>query len=150
MILKYMDGSWRLTLSDGKALGNYVFVDDVVEGHIDAMNYGKMNSKYIIGGINRSYNDFFKEINNIIGRLRIMLNIPASVALLHSKIEEELANRFNRYPMLTPGWVKLFLDDWAFTSDKAINEINYNITPLKTALERTIDWIEKNKKNNHK
>jgi farnesol dehydrogenase len=150
MILKYMDGSWRLTLSDGKALGNYVFVDDVVEGHIDAMNYGKMNSKYIIGGINRSYNDFFKEINNIIGRLRIMLNIPASVALLHSKIEEELANRFNRYPMITPGWVKLFLDDWAFTSDKAINEINYNITPLKTALERTIDWIEKNKKNNHK
>ena len=150
MILKYLDGKWRLTLSDGNAVGNYVLVDDVVEGHINAMKYGKKGSKYIIGGNNITYKDFFKEIDKIIGKSRIMLNIPAFIALLHSKIEEQLANRFNRYPMITPGWVKMFLDDWAFSSKKAINEINYNITPLQIALEQTIEWIEQRKKENHK
>ena len=150
MILKYLDGKWRLTLSDGNAVGNYVFVDDVAEAHINAMKYGKKGSKYIIGGDNISYNDFFKEIDKIIGKHRIMLNVPAAVALLHSKIEESLANRFTRYPTITPGWVKMFLDDWAFSSNKAIDEINYKITPLQNALKQTIEWIEQHKKKNHK
>ena len=150
MILKYLDGKWRLTLSDGNAMGNYALVDDVVVGHINAMKYGTKGSKYIIGGNNIKYKDFFNEIDKIIGKSRIMFNIPAFIALLHSKIEEQLANRFNRYPMITPGWVKMFLDDWAFSSSKAINEINYNITPLQIALERTIEWIEQSKKENRK
>jgi farnesol dehydrogenase len=150
MILKYLDGKWRLILSDGNAMGNYVFVDDVVEAHINAMNYGKKGSKYIIGGYNITYNDFFKEIDKIIGKSRMMLNVPAPVALFHSKIEESLANRFNRYPTITPGWVKMFLDDWTFSSKKAISEINFNITPLQRALEQTIEWIEHHKQKNHK
>jgi len=145
MILKYLNGSWRLKLSDGNAIGNYAFVDDVVDGHINAMSNGKNGSKYIVGGINISYNNFFKEIDNIIDKHRVMIKIPAKVALLHSKIEELLANRFNRYPTITPGWVKMFLDDWAFSSNKAINEINYSITPLQIALEKTIKWIEESK-----
>ncbi len=141
MILQYLKGSWRFKLSNGNAIGNYSFVDDVVNGHINAMQQGKKGAKYIIGGENISYNNFFNEIDKFLGTRRMMINIPANIAHLYSKIEEGLANRFNKYPVITPGWVKMFLDNWAFSSDKAISEINYNITPFQIALEKTIDWI---------
>ncbi len=144
MIVDYLRGKWRLKLSDGNAIGNYVYVNDLVDGLIAAMKYGNKGSKYVLGGANISYNKFFETVSEITGKQRFMLGVPAKIALMYSKIEEELANRFNRYPLITPGWIKVFLDDWAFSSSKAVLEINYKITPLKSALNSTIDWINHN------
>ena len=144
MIVDYLRGKWRLKLSDGNAIGNYVYVNDLVDGLIAAMKYGNKGSKYVLGGANISYNKFFGTVSEITGKRRFMLEVPAKIALLYSKIEEELANRFNKYPLITPGWIKVFLDDWAFSSSKAVLEINYKITPLKSALNSTIDWSNHN------
>lgn len=145
MLQKYLAGKWRLTLSDGNAIGNYVYVNDLVDGLIATMRYGKKGSKYILGGINISYNDFFKTVSDSVGKRRIMFKIPAKIALLYSRFEKELANRFNHYPLITPGWVKIFLEDWAFSSSKAVLELYFKITPLKSALNETIDWILQNR-----
>ena len=46
-------------------VSNYVFIDDVIKGHILALNHGKCGEKYIIGGENLSYNQLFETIINL-------------------------------------------------------------------------------------
>ena len=40
MIKKYIAGNWRFIPGDGKRMGNYVYVEDVVTGHLLAMEKG--------------------------------------------------------------------------------------------------------------
>jgi farnesol dehydrogenase len=41
MIKQYIAGKWHLLPGNGKSVGNYVFIDDVVMGHILALEKGK-------------------------------------------------------------------------------------------------------------
>ena len=62
MIYRYNIGKWRLIPGDGTKIGNYVFIDDVIEGHLKAMEKGLKGKNYLLSGENFSYNDFFKEL----------------------------------------------------------------------------------------
>lgn len=55
----YMNGKWRIIPGNGEMVSNYVYLDDVVNGHIAAMKYGSPGHRYILGGENISINNFF-------------------------------------------------------------------------------------------
>jgi nucleoside-diphosphate-sugar epimerase len=59
MIKKYIAGSWRFIPGDGKRMGNYVYVEDVVSGHLLAMEKGTPGERYVLGGEDISYNQLF-------------------------------------------------------------------------------------------
>jgi hypothetical protein len=77
-----------------------------------------------------------------------MLYIPQNLALMFSKFEETRAKISNHYPLISPGWVKTFCLDWNFSSNKAINKINYKITPFEKALEITLSWLSSKERSN--
>ena len=53
-------------------IANYSYVNDVVEGHILAMKYGKPGERYILGGENVSYQQLFRVIREMVpGRTAI-------------------------------------------------------------------------------
>lgn len=141
MIELYLKGKFRFILGEGNAIGNYVFIDDVVWGCIKAMEKGKTGEKYILGGENISYNELFSIVTELSGKNYRMIHIPKSIALLYSNVEQMIAGIFNHYPTITPGWVETFSLNWSFSSNKAINEIDYKITPVSQAIEKTIEWI---------
>jgi len=142
MIGMYLNGRFRTLPGNGSRIGNYAFVDDVVSGHIFAMEKGKTGSRYILGGENLSYNGFFGLVSEIADTKRWMVHIPPPVALAYSHIENYRACRSSHYPLITPGWVRTFLADWAFSSVRAHDELGYTITPIRTALSLTIQWLK--------
>jgi len=148
MIDLYLKGKWRLILGDGEASGNYVLVDDVANGMINTMTLGKNGERYILGGDNLSFNKFFSLVSENSGKKYQLLHVPKNLALLFSKLEESRAKISNHYPLISPGWVKTFCLDWNFSSDKAINEINYKITPFEKALQITLLWLSSNERRN--
>lgn len=148
MIDLYLKGKWRLILGNGEASGNYVFVDDVANGMIRAMKLGKIGERYILGGENLSYNKFFSLVADKSGVKHKILHIPEKLALTFSKFEEARAKISNHYPLISPGWVKTFCLDWNFSSNKAVNEINYKITPFEKALEITLSWLRSKERSN--
>jgi hypothetical protein len=77
-----------------------------------------------------------------------MLHVPKKLALTISKLEETRAKISSHYPLISSGWVKTFCLDWNFSSNKAINEINYKITPFEKALELTLSWLSSNERRN--
>ncbi len=142
LLLRYLRGRWHWLPGSGRAVGNYVFVDDVVRGLILAMERGRSGEHYILGGSNVSFRELLDRVGRISRRRHLLLPIPRSCALAFSGIETIRAGLGRHHPVITPGWVRTFLADWACSSAKAAVEIGYRATPLDEALDRTIRWID--------
>lgn len=142
MIKKYLNGTWRFIPDDGSQLGSYVFIDDVVDGHILAMQKGTPGEKYILGGENVSYNHFFRILSEVSMKKHRMIHIPYFLMLGISRLEYFMAENFGKPPLITPPWVKRYLQHRPLNSRKAMQELNYKITPLTNGMTKTIEWLK--------
>ena len=62
MVERYVQGRWRALPGDGRKSGNYVYIEDVIDGHLAAMAKGRPGEAYILGGENATYRDFFAQL----------------------------------------------------------------------------------------
>jgi nucleoside-diphosphate-sugar epimerase len=138
----YRQGKWYFMPGNGKRIGNYVWVDDVVKGHLLAMEKGKMGERYILGGENASYQQFFDTIGELTGKKRTLLMMPLGVMMFVAKIHLFLANNFSKSPLITPGFVKKYNYDWKVSSQKAQTELGYEPVSLKKGIENTLKWLQ--------
>jgi nucleoside-diphosphate-sugar epimerase len=141
MIKKYIEGKWHFIPGNGKSIGNYVYVDDVVNGHILAMQNGKAGERYILGGRNISYINFFKEVNKVFGNSFWTINMPLIVILSIANFLILLNKITKIIPVFTPAHIRKFNYNWEVSSNKAINELGYKITLFEDALKNTIEMI---------
>jgi len=143
MIKKYIEGKWRLIPGDGKSPGNYVHVEDVVSGHILAMEKGVSGENYLLGGSNVSYNVLFEGISAISGKRFRLIHVPLWIMILISKIMLSLAKITGKDPLITPPLVKKFMHHWNVKSDKAIRDLGYNPMSFEEGLKDTLNWLNK-------
>ncbi len=141
MIDQYDRGLFPALLDGGGDVGNYTFVDDVVKGHLLAMEKGRVGERYLLGGENVSLKGLFSLVDEVTNRKHLQVSLPRSMALFYAGLEKRKAEWLGVYPKVTPGWVETFLADWAFSSAKAEKELGYRITPLRDGIRRTIDWL---------
>ena len=141
LIHKYVKGNWRIIPGDGTKIGNYVFVDDVIDGHILAMEKGQKGHTYILGGENHDYNSFFKILAIESGIHRKMIKLPIGFQMLFSRIQL-MKIPFGGTPLITPKWIAKGKYDWKVDANKAINELGLKVTSLQEGVKKTIDWVE--------
>jgi nucleoside-diphosphate-sugar epimerase len=145
MIDRYLRGRFPVIPGRGTEMGNYVYVDDLVDGHLKAMARGRAGEKYILGGENISFDGFFQLLGRLTGRRPPRFHLPPRLAKLFARLEEWRAHVIGRYPLITPGWMETFLGDWAFSSGKAVSELGYTYRELREGLELTCNWLASGK-----
>jgi nucleoside-diphosphate-sugar epimerase len=145
MIDQYRHGQFPILLNRGRNIGNYGFIDDIVEGHISAMERGKIGERYILGGENVSLQELFRTVEKIDGKKRFQLKIFWLVPMLVAYYLELQAKCFGIYPPITPGWLRTFLLDAAFSCEKAEQELGYRITPFMEAVRQTCRWLDESR-----
>ena len=141
LIKQYTEGKWKFIPGDGMSTGNYVFVEDVINGHILAMEKGRAGERYLLGGEDATYYELFDTIAEVGGKKYKLYNMPLGVLLAFGKIQLFLANNFGRQPLITPGWVRKYLYKWSVSSAKAQQELGYEVTSLKDGIQKTVDWV---------
>ncbi|MBN1820820.1 MAG: SDR family NAD(P)-dependent oxidoreductase [Prolixibacteraceae bacterium] len=141
LINKFVNQGWRILPGTGKEIGNYAFMEDVVEGHILAMEKGKSGETYILGGENCSYNDFFKILRNVSGIKRNMIKVPIWIQIFIARFQLFMAIWFGKEPAITPKWIAKGKYNWEVSSDKAVQDLSYKITPLNEGLKKTMTYI---------
>jgi farnesol dehydrogenase len=141
MIDLYDRGRFPVLLAGGVNVANYALVDDVVRGHILAMEKGRVGERYLLGGENVSLVRFFDLVDEATGKRHLRLNLPAWLAMAYSRVERKKAAWLGLYPRVTPGWVETFLRDWAYSTAKAERELGYTVTPLKEGIRLTCEWL---------
>jgi farnesol dehydrogenase len=144
IIHKYINGKWRFQPGTGNEIGNYAFVEDVISGHILAMEKGKAGERYILGGENASYLQFINSIAEVHGKKYSLIKIPLGFFTIYGSFSDWLASTFSIEPMITKNWVKKYKENWIVSSEKAQREIDYKITPMKSAISQTIEWLNQN------
>jgi len=145
MIKSYSEGRWRVIPGDGNSPGNYVHVDDVVTGHIQAMNFGIPGENYILGGSNITYNELFSEIAFQTGRNYLMIHIPLWIMLLLSHLMLFFARISGKDPLISPPLVKKFIHHWNASSAKAIRELGYLPMSFQEGIKNTLNWLNSEK-----
>lgn len=130
-------------LDGGGSVGNYVLVDDLVQGVVLALEHGRIGERYILGGENASQERLFDLMDEAGDRRRWRVRLSRRAALAYARFEERKALWLGIRPRITPGWVETLLADWAYSCAKAQRELGYRATPLKDGLRLTYDWLRR-------
>lgn len=146
LIDQYDRGLVPVLMNFGKNVGNWAYIDDVAEGHILAMEKGRIGERYLLGGENASLKQFFRLVDDVSGKRHFQVPMAHITPLVFAWILKKRAEWFGVYPQITPGWIRTFVADWAYSTKKAERELGYHVTPLAEGLRRTNAWLERVRK----
>lgn len=119
----------------------YAYLQDVARGFHLALRNGRRGERYILGGENLTFLEFLDCLENV-ARISIRRRgIPFWVAEWMGRLQRWRARFLGIPPTITDGEVRVYRHDWAYSSDKARDEIGYNITPIKEGLRATVEWL---------
>ena len=121
---------------------NCVYLEDVVTGHLLAMERGQPGERYILGGENISLRDLLQLVNKMTGLNKKIFHVPFGVAKTLGLIDEARARLFGGTPLLTWNSVETYRHSWAYSSEKAIRELGYTPRPLQEGLNLTLRWLQ--------
>lgn len=122
----------------------FAYVDDVVQGHVQAMTNGTSGETYLLGGNNVSYAEFVGLIRTISGGKGRIVALPKAVIKAAASAQELSHRIIGSNIRFTVNSVDHLFSNYIFSSDKAIRQLGYHITPLEVALAQTIQFLKSN------
>lgn len=128
-------------LGSGDQVICYAYIDDVIEGHLLALERGVDGRGYILGGPNADYHELYRLLAELTGVPAPTRHLPFWLMGLAGKALRLQAHLTGIAPPLTDEVVEIYRHDWAYSSRRAEEELGYRITPLVDGLRRTIEWI---------
>jgi nucleoside-diphosphate-sugar epimerase len=134
----YLKNAFYFMPGNGSYIGNYVYIDDVVNGHMAAMQKGVSSHRYILGGENHSYVSVFDTLEQLTSKKRKGIGVPFTMMKLVAVAEETKAKLTGFAPWITIPMVRKLFSHRELSSDKAVKEIDYKMTSLAEGLEKTI------------
>lgn len=120
---------------------NLVDVEDVAEGHLLALERGRIGQRYILGGQNLMLRELLEEIAAATGRRapRIRLPVAPLVPLAHAA--EAFARLRGREPFLTVDGLAMSRNRMFFSSVKAERELGYRPGSHARGVHAALDWF---------
>jgi len=125
-----------------QVVGNYAFIDDVIEGHFLALQKGLGGEKYNLGGENRSYEEFFNEIRKLSPRKIHLITVPKFLLKIAGNLVYTKSLLTKTHNHLTSKTVDRLYQNRAVSCSKAIRQLGYRITPFENGIEQTIQFLK--------
>ena len=123
-------------------MSNYCFIDDVIKGHILAMAKGIGGEKYILGGENISYSNLFKMLRSLSGTKASLIQSPKFLVHALAALQWIRYRITGKEPFATTKGIHHIFCNKIFTSDKAVRQLGYRLTPLHESLQQTIQFLK--------
>jgi dihydroflavonol-4-reductase len=120
---------------------NVVHVDDVAEGHLLALQHGRVGEQYILGGEDMNFRQFLTTIAGLSGRRPPLFRLPHAAALPIAHAAESWARLTGRKPLASVDEVRMARKLMFFSSGKAARELGYRARPAVEALADALDWF---------
>ncbi len=121
---------------------NLVHVDDVADGHLLALEKGRIGESYILGGHNVMLKDILTEIARLMGRRAPRVSLPRAPLYPLAIASETLARITGREPMLTIDALNMSRHKMFFSSAKAKRELGYATRPWRLAIADALNWFK--------
>ncbi len=123
---------------------NIVHVDDVAEGHVLALEKGRVGERYILGGENLLLKDILALVADVVHRRPPSIRLPEAVVWPAALAMEKLAAVTGIAPMMTRDHLKMARKKMFYSSAKATAELGYHARPVRQAVEDAVAWFRAN------
>ena len=126
------------------AAGGCTVVDvrDVADGIIRAIKQGKSGEKYILGGVNMSYMELWTRMAKIVGCRPPKAKLGTVMAKVSGSVGD-LISKFTRQELpLNSAMVMMGQLLHYYSSQKAIDELEYSIGDVDIAIEDAWKWFK--------
>ncbi|MFP4344056.1 MAG: NAD-dependent epimerase/dehydratase family protein [Anaerolineales bacterium] len=116
----------------------FVHVDDVVEGHLLAMEEGEVGESYILGEQVATLREAFDLWAEITGRPRLLCGIPGPLLHPFAPLMKALGEIVTIPTLLNHEAIKILGVTYAARGDKARQELGWEPRPLREGMEETL------------
>lgn len=123
---------------------NVIDVEDVARGHLLAAERGRIGERYILGNENLMVGEFFRLVAEVAGVRPPRLKLPYGIALSLGYLFEAYARMARKQPLVSVSQVRLGKMGEHFDNSKAVNELGLPLTPIRTTVEKAVDWFREN------
>lgn len=120
---------------------NLVHVDDVAEGHLLALDKGRIGENYILGGEDVRLRDMLGLIAPLVGRKPPRVRLPRAPLYPLAFGAEAFARLSGKEPFLTLDALKMSKYLMFFSSAKARTELGFQARPFVRGIEDAISWF---------
>jgi dihydroflavonol-4-reductase len=123
---------------------NLVHVDDVAQGHLLALDKGRIGENYILGGADVGLQTMLGDIAALTGRRAPTVKLPRGPLFALAWGAEAFARVTGKEPFLTADALRMSRYRMFFSSEKAKRELGYSARPYKEGLKDALDWFRDN------
>jgi dihydroflavonol-4-reductase len=120
---------------------NLVHVDDVAQGHLLALEKGRIGERYILGGQDAGLSEMLAAIAALSGRKAPTVKLPIGPLKPLAEVAELIGRVTGKEPFLTKDALKMASHHMYFCSAKAERELGYSARPYREALKDALDWF---------
>jgi dihydroflavonol-4-reductase len=120
---------------------NFVYVDDVIEGHLAALEKGQVGERYILGGDNAWLSEFLGLGARIAGIRGTPRRFPAWLVTAVARMLAAASFVTKRRPWVSVDEARTASHSFIFDTSRAREELGLEWTPLPVGLERTVSWL---------
>ncbi|MCP4808471.1 MAG: NAD-dependent epimerase/dehydratase family protein [Proteobacteria bacterium] len=115
-------------------------LDDVVEGHLAALDCGRAGQSYVLGGHTPSFVELFAAVAQVVGGRAPTRVLPAWLVALYGQALLIGAAFSGNEPPITPVLARVSAANRRYSSAKAIGELGYAPKPLEHGIRQCWDW----------
>ena len=139
VVVDYMRGRIPAYIDTGM---NLVDVEDVAQGHVLALERGKIGERYLLGNQNITLGGMFKLLEEITGIRAPRIKLPLWLALAAGYADELVEGRLmGRTPSIPVEGLKVSRKPMYVSCEKAVRELGLPQSPVEGALEKAVKWF---------
>ena len=115
-------------------------LDDVVEGHLLALDRGTPGTRAVLGGATPTFAELFSEIGEVVGRPPPARLLSAGQVRALAWAAEAGGWLTGQEPALTRPQAEILIRNRRYRSDRAVETLGYRPGPLRAGLEACWRW----------
>ena len=142
MIVRFLKRKMPAVIDTGL---NLIDVRDCAEGHMLAMEKGRVGERYILGCRNMTLMQICEALSKISGLPAPKRHIPYAVAYMAGWINTKGSLLLGRTPTISLEGVRMARKRMWVDCAKAVRELGLPQTPPEEALARAVAWYKENK-----
>jgi dihydroflavonol-4-reductase len=123
---------------------NLVHVEDVAQGHLLALDKGRIGENYILGGADVALETMLADIASLTGRRAPTIKLPRAPLFPLAWGAELVARVTGKEPFLTADALRMSRYRMFFSSEKARRELGYAARPYQEGLKDALTWFREN------
>lgn len=142
LMLERFNGRLPGYIGHGNDRESFSHVEDVAYGHVAAIEKGVVGERYLLTGENASFVDLFNLAANLTGTAPPSFHIPLWVLEIYGWLSVFWARITGKLPLISYPTVYVLKHQWAYSCEKAKEELGYKPRTLREGLADTLSWLK--------